>query len=144
MSYFCGRGGRFKLGAAGAAAAVAGISEWSRTEEVQTTPTLDFESPTNSAGLPIAGQCAGPVTINYEVQGYFVATPQVGVNFSSDMFAAGSVVTADYLFSKTGPIGIKQVGCMVKSVKMGQKLDGVATFSASLVQISADPSPLVS
>lgn len=145
MAYYCGYNGRLRVAVAGVQLAVAGIKEWRRTGGTQMSPIMDFERPTNAAGLPIAGYCPGGVTVSYHVQGYFVSSPAAGVNYTADMFDVGTTLTCDFLFSKTGPVGIKLVVCTVESVEMGQAVEGgAATFSATLKQTSADPSPLVS
>lgn len=141
---FCGKDGRVRVKVAGVDQPVAGLKEWSRNERATLSREVDFESPTNNAGLPIARVCPGPVEITYEVQGYFFSDPVTGISYTSDIFGAGASVTADYLFKKSGAIGIKQVVVTVENVRMGQVVDGMATFSATMIQTSADPSPLVS
>lgn len=143
--YYCGYAGRLQIQVSAAMQPVAGIREWKRNARSQVSEYVDFERPANAAGLPIAGICPGPVTITYDISGYFVSTPATGVTYTSVMFDAGTAVIADFLFDKAGSgIGIKGVTCVVADVTMGEVVDGVATFSASMRQTSDDPSPLVS
>ena len=139
----CGKDGRIRVSILGVFQNVAGLTEWTRRARATITRAIDFEAPTNAAGLPIGRPCAGPVEITYEVQGYFFTDPATGIDFTSDIFDAGNTVIADYLFQKTGPTGIKAVTGLVESVTMGQRVEGMATFSATIFQSSADPVPLV-
>lgn len=139
----CGKDGRFRVRILGVDQPVAGISDWSRRARATIQKAVDFEAPTNSQGLPIGRPCAGPVEIVYEVTGYFFTDPAVGVAYSSDLFDVGSTVQADYILRKTGVIGIKGVICVVESMTIGQRVENMAPFSATLVQASADPVPLV-
>ena len=141
---FCGKDGRIRVKLAAIDQPVAGISEWSRNERSALAREVDFESPTNNAGLPIARVCPGPVEITYEIQGYFFSEPAVNQAYTTTIFGAGVTVTADFLFQKSGSIGIKQVLVTVENVRIGQRVEGMSTFSATLVQVSADPNPLVS
>lgn len=141
---FCGKDGRLTVAIANVQQPVAGISEWSRASRSNLAKEVDFESPTNGAGLPIARVCPGPVEITYEIQGYFFSDPATGIDYTSQIFDAGLTITANFLFRKAGTIGIKGVLCTVENVRMGTRVEGLATFSATLVQISADPIPLVS
>lgn len=141
---FCGKDGRVRVKVSGIDQPVAGISEWSRNERSALAREVDFESPTNNAGLPISRVCPGPVEITYEVQGYFFSDPATGVTYTTGIFGAGVTLTADFLFRKTGNVGIKQIVGVVENVRLGQRVEGMSTFSATIVQVSADPDPLVS
>lgn len=139
----CGKDGRFRVRILGVDQPVAGISDWSRRARASIQKAVDFEAPTNSQGLPIGRPCPGPVDIVYEVTGYFFTDPAVGIAYSSDLFDVGSTVQADYILRKLGVIGIKGVICVVESINIGQRVENMAPFSATLVQASADPVPLV-
>jgi hypothetical protein len=139
----CGKDGRLRVFFGGGYQNVAGIGEWSRSASASMQRAVDFEAPTNGQGLPIARTCPGPVTITYEIQGWFFTDPATGAGFSSDLFDAGATVLADFLFKKNGPTGIKGVTVIVENVRMGQRSEGMASFSATLTQVSADPIPLV-
>lgn len=140
----CGKDGRFRVRILGVDQPVAGVSDWRRRARASIQKAVDFEAPTNSQGLPIGRPCAGPVDIVYEVQGYLFTDPAVGVAYTSDLFDVGSTIQADYILRKNGVIGIKGVICTVESVDFGQAVGGMANFTATLVQASADPVPLVS
>lgn len=142
----CGKDGRIRvyIPSTGAYQAVAGINGWRRQSRATVGRAVDFEAPTNLAGLPIARVCPGPVEISYEVEGYFFTDPATGVLFTSAIFDSGVAVLIDFLFHKGASVGIKGVTCLVESVTIGHRVDGMATFSANLIQYSADPLPLVS
>ena len=126
-----------------ARAAVAEVTSWNVTDNVNTEPILTFESPTNGEGVVYPLNLAGGTSSGVKVELSGVYNAGTGTPTHAE-FPVGSYVVVDLIYHKGNNFGYGAYLCKVTNYKSGGKAGPAAfDFSCTLDGVGPLPTPAV-
>lgn len=129
-----GPDGRIKNRTGGQNVVLALMTSWQLSKPVQVAPRLDFESPTNAAGVAYPTMKYGTIgDYKVSIAGMFNINATETTQGSQTGLADGANVSLDLLVSKGGSTGYPSCTGIVNNFVVGQKMEnGLCQFTCEV------------